>query len=150
MKSIFIYKARIKVNNIGFSRMSALWFVIRGGCVDLIDHIIDLDPSLINKEAFQGFPPLVIAASDDDRNFALSTVKLLILKGADVNTSGGLEHHTALWAAAKKKNIELVKYLILQGAKISKDEYEREKIEHIESFVSALETIEGAIKQLHE
>ena len=77
------------------------------------------------------------------------TVKLLIREGADVNTESGLEHATALWAATKKGHIEVVKYLILQGAMISKEECELEKIEHIDRFSSARNTIEEAIKQLH-
>ena len=135
---------------------SVLGVAIKIRSLRLMDHILKLDPTLVNKSAltkpFPVAPPLVAAAGDDNPQFALAAVKLLISKGADVQitTAGAAFRFNALWAAAKKGNLDVVKYLILRRATITIEGCFSTQICRPYKFNLAINTLEQAIEEVIE
>lgn len=113
---------RYTLSDAGPEGWTALAVAINHQSLDLICHILDQDPTLVNRGFFPHmYTPLICAAKHPNRAFALRLVKLLICRGAEINlaSNGGIKTNTPLFVSAENATrSDVTKFLLLNGAAV--------------------------------
>uniref|UniRef100_A0A6Q2YFC9 SAM domain-containing protein n=1 Tax=Esox lucius TaxID=8010 RepID=A0A6Q2YFC9_ESOLU len=96
-------------------RRPDVFSALKLGNSQLVNEILEVDPSQVNMANPDGASPLMIAAVSGQ----LEVVQLLVEKSADVDKQDGVHGWTALMQATYHGNKEVVKYLLSQGADVN-------------------------------
>ncbi len=93
-----------------------LFAAVEKNDIEKVKYLIAINANVNAKDAYASMTPLMMAAYDGYTEIA----KLLIEKGADVNTKGGVDMDmTALTYAASQDRAEMVKVLLDKGASVN-------------------------------
>jgi hypothetical protein len=122
----YLLQSGSEVDATGHTGETALWHAAHFGCLECIQELISSGAN-VNHRLFGGDTPLMCAASEG----RLSAVKLLFENGADhfvassyVNSNGQRIHwaHSALLAATFFFHVDVVRYLVENGAVVEDKE----------------------------
>lgn len=100
------------------SYYTPLIYAILSGNKDVVKYLVETAKADVNALSKENLSPITYAARSDKFNDAdcKEVIESLVVNGADVNIKDGVSFYTPLIYAAERGNMEVVKYLVENGA----------------------------------